>query len=121
MAATNVIKQEVRVVRPQQKVEETGWDIDDLVADLEQQYDLSSELASARQWLAEGMPRDLSQLRLRKNLSQSQLAEQVGLRQPNISAIESGKRRPEYDTARKIASVLDVSTDEFYAIFDNHR
>lgn len=116
--ATNVIEQTVHVVRTKQSNVSDECDIDDLIADLERSHDLKAEMSSARQWLAEDLPESLAQLRLKKGMSQSQLATAVGLRQPNISAIESGKRKPEYETARKISDVLGVSTDEFYAAFN---
>jgi DNA-binding XRE family transcriptional regulator len=117
--ATNPIEQKVHVIRPRHSVEAEECDIDDLIVNLSQEYDLTSDLSQARQWLANGLPESLSQLRLSKGLSQAELAKKVGLRQPNISAIEAGKRRPEYDTARKIADVLTISTDDFYVAFEN--
>ena len=117
--ATNLIEHKVHVVRPKRGVDAEECDVDDLIASLSQEHDLDSELASARQWLADGLPESLGQLRLSRGLSQAQLAAKVGLRQPNISAIESGKRRPEYDTARRLADALEISTDDFYAVFDN--
>lgn len=109
------------MVQLKQSAEAEECDIDDLIADLAQGHGLDGELSDARQWLASGLPESLAQLRLASGLSQAQLAEKVGLRQPNISAIESGKRRPEYDTARKMADALGISTDDFYAVFDNGR
>lgn len=114
--ATNVIEQRVHVVGAKQSFETEECDLDDLVASLEQDHNLAPEMSSARQWLANGLPEDLARLRLIKGLSQAQLAKKVGLRQPNISAIEAGKRKPEYATALKIADALDVSIDEFYAV-----
>lgn len=117
--ATNQIEHKVHVIRPKHGVEAEECDVDDLIASLSQEHDLSLDLAEARKWLAGELPDSLSKLRLNKGLSQSELAKKVGLKQPNISAIESGKRRPEYDTARRIAEALSISTDDFYAAFDN--
>jgi DNA-binding XRE family transcriptional regulator len=58
-------------------------------------------------------------LRLKAGLSQEDLAKNVGLRQPNISAIEAGKRMPEYETARKLANSLRVNVDDIYTAVEN--
>jgi DNA-binding XRE family transcriptional regulator len=113
---TNVIEHKVHVVRAKQCVESEECDLDDLVASLELEHNLAPEMTAARQWLADDLPESLAQLRLSKGLSQSQLAKKAGLRQPNISEIEAGKRKPEYATASKIASALDVSIADFYAL-----
>lgn len=117
--ATNVINQEVHVIRTGVKKVDDGLDIDDLLAEIEKDKDLAQDMSAARVWLAQDLPRDLAALRLSRGLSQSQLAKAVGLRQPNISTIESGARKPEYDTARKMASVLQVTTDEIYLAYEN--
>jgi DNA-binding XRE family transcriptional regulator len=114
--ATNVIEQKVHVVRARHNVEAEECDLDDLVAELELEHDLAPEMSAARQWLAEDLPESLAQLRLSRGMSQSQLAKKTGLRQPNISEIEAGKRKPEYATASKIANALGVSTGDFYAL-----
>lgn len=116
---TNAIEQKIHVVRVKHSIDSEEFDIDDLVAKLEQEHGLSLEMSAARQWLAEDVPDSLSKARLSKGFSQAQLAAKVGLRQPNISAIESGKRKPDYDTARKIADVLGLSVEQFYSAFDN--
>lgn len=115
---TNVIEQPLHVVSAKAKTQADECDIDDLIASLEKEHDLGADLSAARRWLAEGEPESLATLRLRKGMSQSQLAAQVGLRQPNISAIEAGKRKPEYATALRIAKALDVSIEELYAVLE---
>jgi DNA-binding XRE family transcriptional regulator len=108
----------MEIVRPRRSELSAEVSIDDLIQMLSEENGIGEEMADARKWLASNMSCDLGQLRLQRGLSQAQLAEKVGLRQPNISAIEAGKRKPEYETARKIASVLGISMDDFYAAFD---
>ncbi len=50
----------------------------------------------------------LSAARLKANLSQSQLAEQLGIRQNMISDYERGKRRLIPDMANRIAEALNI-------------
>lgn len=47
--------------------------------------------------------------RLRKGLTQSQLAEKVGTRQPVISRLERGEGNPSLETLQRIAGALNVS------------
>lgn len=52
---------------------------------------------------------NVKQLRIRKGLSQSKLAEISGVSQPCIHYMENGKKEPTIRTLRKIAKALDVS------------
>lgn len=45
------------------------------------------------------------------NMSQAELANQVGLKPPAISQYESGARRPSYEALRKLSFALKVSTE----------
>lgn len=45
------------------------------------------------------------------NMSQTDLANQVGLKPPAISQYESGARRPSYEALRKLSFALKVSTE----------
>jgi ribosome-binding protein aMBF1 (putative translation factor) len=47
--------------------------------------------------------------RLRKGLTQAELAEKIGTRQPVISRLERGEGNPSLDTLQRIAGALDVS------------
>jgi DNA-binding XRE family transcriptional regulator len=100
-------------------------DIDDLVTMLEAEPGGKEGMEDARRWLATTLQGEdagtFKSLRLAAGLSQAALAEQVGLQQPNISAIEAGNRRPEYDTARKLAQALQVTIEEIYAAFDKNQ
>ena len=47
-------------------------------------------------------------IRLKRGLSQEQLAERSGLSTMTIGFIEQGRRRPQLGTLQKIADVLEV-------------
>ena len=53
----------------------------------------------------------LSAARLKANLSQSQLAEKLGIRQNMISDYERGKRRLTSDMAKRIAETLNIKVE----------
>jgi ribosome-binding protein aMBF1 (putative translation factor) len=53
----------------------------------------------------------LAGARLKANLSQSQLAEKLGVRQNMISDYERGKRRLSLSMAKRIAQILDIKVD----------
>lgn len=105
----------VHYLVPQQKNEpipEAYTTIDDLVADFERDPAMRGELLDARRWVADsvlaGKPVTLRTLRLRKGLSQAQLAEAIGTQQPHIARIESGQADMRLETCRRIAQVLGV-------------
>lgn len=53
----------------------------------------------------------LKTLRLKENMTQSQLAQKLGLTKSVISAYETGLRMPSYDVLLHIAQIFRVSTD----------
>lgn len=53
----------------------------------------------------------LKTLRIQGNMTQSQLAERLGLTKSVISAYETGVRMPSYDVLIHIARIFKVSTD----------
>jgi len=53
----------------------------------------------------------LKRLRKEKRLTQSQLANRIGITKSVVSAYESASRYPSYTTLIKIAIVFGVSTD----------
>lgn len=53
----------------------------------------------------------LKALRLKKNFTQAQLAQKLGLTKSVISAYETGLRLPSYDVLINISKIFDVSTD----------
>ncbi len=59
----------------------------------------------------------LIKLRKRYSISQSELAEQVGISRKSVQFYESGERYPRKHTLEKLAEVLKVSVD--YLVTDN--
>ena len=55
-------------------------------------------------------------MRLRKNMTQAQLAQKLGLTKSVISAYETGLRLPSYDILIHIARIYNVSTDYLLGI-----
>ena len=58
----------------------------------------------------------LKQLRESKGISQTQLANLVGLKQTTISQYENGSRKPNLNKAKKIADVLNITLDDFFCL-----
>ena len=59
----------------------------------------------------------IKEFRARHDLTQAQLADQLGVRRETISFIEQGKYNPSLRLAHRIAMALKSSLDELY-IFD---
>lgn len=55
----------------------------------------------------------LKEFREQKGLSQTELANSVGLKQTTISQYENGSRRPNLSMAKKLADTLGMSLDDF--------
>ena len=53
----------------------------------------------------------IKQLRIDNNLTQSELAEKVGLTYVQIGRYEKGKSNPSADILQKLATALNTSTD----------
>lgn len=47
-------------------------------------------------------------------ISQQELSDKAKVSQPAISQYENGRRKPDLETARKIAKVLKVSLDDIF-------
>jgi transcriptional regulator with XRE-family HTH domain len=73
---------------------------------------MREELLDARRWVADtvlaGKPVTMRTLRLRRGLSQAQLAEAIGTQQPHVARIERGQADPQLGTCRRIAHALGV-------------
>lgn len=86
--------------------------IDEIVAKFERDPSLRQELIEGRRWVADsvlaGQPVTLRTLRLRRGLSQAQLAEAIGTQQPHVARIEAGKADLLLHTCRRIAEVLAI-------------
>lgn len=57
-------------------------------------------------------PKNLKELRLTNNMTQTQVAEKLKTTQRKVSYWESGKIEPDLDTLISIAELFDVSIDE---------
>ena len=53
----------------------------------------------------------LKAARLMRELTQAELASRAGLPPTSIAHFEAGSRKPSFDTLRRLAGALDVSTD----------
>jgi transcriptional regulator with XRE-family HTH domain len=67
--------------------------------------------------MLEGKPSDIFQKRLKtareelRKWSQGELGTKAGLPPTSIAHFEAGARKPSFDTLRKLANALDVTTD----------
>ena len=59
---------------------------------------------------------NLKEARLKSGLSQKDLSENIGVAKSTYSLYESGKREPNVDTIKKIASALNISADTLLGI-----
>ena len=66
--------------------------------------------------MGENFNESLKEARLKYGLSQKDLSENIGVAKSTYSLYESGKREPNVDTIKKIASVLNVSADTLLGI-----
>lgn len=86
--------------------------IDEIMAKFERDPAMKEELRDARRWVADtvlaGKPVTMRTLRLRKGLSQAQLAEAIGTQQPHVVRIERGQADPQLGTCRRIARALGI-------------
>lgn len=56
----------------------------------------------------------IRELRARKNMTQAELADAVGVRRETIVFLEKGKYNPSLKLAHDVAVVLDTSIDELF-------
>ena len=56
-------------------------------------------------------PQRLKELRLKKGLTQQQIADEIGVNRGSYSNWEKGKREPSFENLVKLADLLDVSLD----------
>lgn len=50
-----------------------------------------------------------------KGITLNQLDEKIGISQPSISGIATGKQKPAFDTLEKMADALEVTPAELFA------
>ncbi len=61
--------------------------------------------------MGEKFNENLKKARLKRNLSQKEVADSIGVAKSTYSLYESGNREPNVDNIKKIADVLNVSSD----------
>ena len=66
--------------------------------------------------MGENFNENLKEARLKSVLSQKDLSENIGVAKSTYSLYESGKREPNVDTIKKIASALNVSAHTLLGI-----
>lgn len=108
---------ECRVIYAEFAVPPKPWairgalDIDDLVAELEQDPENAKAIAQGRKWVADTFYKghsSVAALRLRKGWSQAELARRAETSQPYIARLERGQVDPQVSTVRKLAQALAV-------------
>lgn len=60
--------------------------------------------------------RSLKEIRLSKELLQKEIAIQSGIASSYYCLLENGERIPSLQTAKRVASVLGLTLDEFYEV-----
>lgn len=68
-------------------------------------------MSRSKNIVPEGFARRLHDLRRQKNLSQTELSQQVDLHYTHIGRYERGESRPSADTLKRLADALGVSGD----------
>ncbi len=63
----------------------------------------------------------IKELRITANLTQEELAEQIGLQPRSISRLETGKTFLSGKVLIKLSSIFKVSEDYFFKRYDNHK
>lgn len=95
-----------------ERVPERHTAIDALVSGWAADPTRRAALEEARRWLADEFHHDdgvtIRTLRLRKGLSQQQLAGAIGTSQPHVARIESGANSLNIETCRRLAEALEV-------------
>ena len=66
--------------------------------------------------MGENFNDNLKEARLKRNLSQKEVADQIGVAKSTYSLYESGNREPSVQAIKKIADVLNVSADELLGL-----
>jgi len=62
-------------------------------------------------WEASDPAYQLARLRILRGLTQQQLAERVGTRQPSIARLESGREEPKLGFLRRVAEALGAKVE----------
>lgn len=62
---------------------------------------------------SEWFPERLKEIRERKNITQQQLADLIGVGQTAVARWETGVRKPTWESVLAICDALEISCDEF--------
>ncbi|MBI6849073.1 helix-turn-helix transcriptional regulator [Pseudomonas syringae] len=100
-------------------------DFDDLLAELEADPKNAKDMADAGSWAADflypGEAETLRTARLRKGLSQKQLASLIGTSQPHIANLEKSGNDVMLSTAVKLCAALDIEFGCLPGMIDHQR
>lgn len=66
--------------------------------------------------MGENFNENLKTARERKNMTQKEVADSIGVAKSTYSLYESGQREPNVQTIKKISDVLNVSADELLGL-----
>ena len=77
--------------------------------DWEQKKNNNPEFVAAAEKLEPGY--QIARLRILRGLTQAQLADLVGTRQPSIARLENGSSQPSISFLQKVAAALDASVE----------
>lgn len=98
-------------------------DFDAFMAELEADPANAQALADAGAWIADTFYAEESETirtaRLRKGLSQKQLAAALETSQAQIAKLESGRVDPQYPTMLKLMNALDLDANRLFAMLAN--
>lgn len=110
---------------PLSSLAEAHQDFDQLLAELEADPSNASELAEAGTWVAEhfyqGERETLKVARLRKGLSQKQLATLIGTSQPHIANLEKSEGEIMLSTAQRLCEALNLDLGELPEMIQRQR
>jgi transcriptional regulator with XRE-family HTH domain len=73
----------------------------------------------AKKHRPDALARRVRELRTGQGLTTRQLAERAGISQGAVSHLETGRRAPSLDLARRVASALGVTVDHLFAENNN--
>ncbi|AWM38699.1 helix-turn-helix protein [Gemmata obscuriglobus] len=74
--------------------------------------------AVAKKNIRTGFGKRLRELRIDKNLTQSQLGERAGMMYQDVAKLERGEREPMWATVIRLADALGVRADDFRTLED---
>ena len=71
--------------------------------------------------MGEKFNENLKVARERRQLTQTQMADALGVAKSTYSLYESGKREPNVQTIKKISDILNVSADELLGLIQDRK